>query len=79
GLIGESEKTIKDTYFLSQKVSELCEAKKEKKFSLILPLPGAPIWSKMMQVPELQAKYGQEYRFDIEELRKDYLSHFCNL
>ncbi len=78
GLIGESEETVKETYLLSKKVAELCEVR-NRGYSLILPLPGSPIWKRMMRIPELQAKYGHKYSFDTEELRRDYISHFCNL
>lgn len=78
GLPGENENTIKETYRLSRQVAERCEVY-NRGFSLMLPLPGSPIWKKMMQIPELQIKYGQEYKFDIGELRKDYINNFCKL
>lgn len=79
GLIGESEETVKKTHSLAEDVSRYCDVSERRGFHLILPTPGSPIWRRMMQVPELKAKYGEEYKFDIEELRKDYLAHFCNL
>jgi len=78
GLMGENEETIKQTYKLSQQVAKLCKTERTA-YNLILPLPGSPIWQRMMQIPALQSKYGQEYRFDVEELRKDFISYFCNL
>jgi radical SAM superfamily enzyme YgiQ (UPF0313 family) len=78
GLIGENEETVKQTYQLSKQVAQLCETEGTS-FSLILPLPGSPIWRRMMQVPELKAKYGDKYKFNVEELRKDYIDNFCFL
>ncbi len=79
GLIGESQETIQDTYRLAKKVAETCQVASIRGFHLILPTPGSPIWAKMMQIPEFRAKYREDYKFDIEELRRDYLTHFCNL
>jgi radical SAM superfamily enzyme YgiQ (UPF0313 family) len=79
GLIGESQETVQDTYRLAKKVAETCQVASIRGFHLILPTPGSPIWAKMMQIPELRTKYGEDYKFNIEELRRDYINHFCNL
>lgn len=76
GLPGETEETVEETRALSRKVAENCKTF-NRGFSVIIPLPGSPIWGKMMQVPELKKKYGDEYAFNVEELRADYLRHFC--
>lgn len=78
GLPGETEDTLRETYELSEKVAESCDIY-NRGFSLMLPLPGSPIWEKMMQIPELKEKYGDRYKFDIEELRRDYIKSFCRL
>ena len=78
GLMGESEETVRETYQLSRQVAQLCKTERTS-YSLILPLPGSPLWGKMMQIPKLLSKYGHEYRFNVEELRRDYISHFCKL
>lgn len=77
GLIGESQETIQDTYRLAKKIAETCQVASIRGFHLILPTPGSPIWKKMMQIPSLRTKYGEDYKFDIDELRKDYLANFC--
>jgi radical SAM superfamily enzyme YgiQ (UPF0313 family) len=77
GQPGESEKTVRETYEVAQKVGELCKVH-ERGYSMILPLPGSPNWGKMMGVPELAIKYGNKYKFDVEELRKDFITHFCD-
>jgi len=78
GLMGETQETLIDTHVLSQQVKNVCETE-DTAFSNITPLPGSIIWERMMDIPELQAKYGNEYKFDIKEMRQDYLANFCKL
>lgn len=78
GLIDETPKTISDTIELSKRIGKYCE-QVDTAFSIILPLPGSVIWKKMMQIPELNEKYSEDYEFNVDELREDYLSYFCKL
>ncbi|MFH0714735.1 MAG: radical SAM protein, partial [Candidatus Diapherotrites archaeon] len=78
GLMGETPESIKKTFDLSKKVDALCE-RDETGWSVILPLPGSPIWKAMMLKPELKEKYGESYEFNLQELREDYLNAFCHL
>ena len=78
GLIGETPKTINDTMGLSKKLGKYCE-QVDTGFSIILPLPGSIIWKEMMQIPGLEEKYSEEYEFNVDELREDYLKHFCRI
>ena len=78
GLIGETKTSVERTKALATQIGNYCE-KRVTYWNVIMPLPGSPIWSSMMKVPSLQAKYGNEYKFDLEEVQKDYVNHFCNL
>jgi len=78
GLIGESQASLDRTRDFARRVHELCEPQITY-WNMILPLPGSPIWGRMMLRPDLAAKYRGEYRFNIEELRRDFIATFCNL
>lgn len=78
GMIGESYESINRTVRLAEELSGVCE-RQAAYWNIILPLPGSPIWAKMMQKPYLEKKYSQEYSFDISELREDYLREYCTL
>ncbi|MEE9615261.1 MAG: radical SAM protein [Thermodesulfobacteriota bacterium] len=78
GLIGESKKSIERTISLAKQIENYCE-RQIAYWNVIMPLPGSPIWNNMMKVPSLYEKYGSQYNIDIEEVRRDYLHHFCNL
>lgn len=78
GLIGESEGSIMRTLDFASRVQSLCETQITY-WNLVLPLPGSPIWDRMMADPRLFSKYGHEYVFDTEELRRDFIGSFCNL
>jgi len=77
GLMGETQETIADTISLSQQVKNVCQTI-DTGFCNITPLPRSTIWGEMMQIPELQRKYGNEYKFEVKEVRGDYLHYFCN-
>jgi len=78
GLIGETKASVEKTRFLAQQIGNYCE-RRIPYWNIIMPLPGSPIWSAMMNIPKLQEKYGNEYNFNIEEVQKDYINHFCHL
>jgi len=78
GLIGETKSSVEKTRSLAQQIGNYCE-RRITYWNVIMPLPGSPIWSAMMNIPELQEKYGNEYNFNIEEVQKDYINHFCHL
>jgi anaerobic magnesium-protoporphyrin IX monomethyl ester cyclase len=78
GLIGESDGSIMRTLDFANRVRSLCETQITY-WNLVLPLPGSPIWDRMMADPRLFSKYGHEYVFDTEELRRDFIGSFCNL
>ncbi|MBI5765457.1 MAG: cobalamin B12-binding domain-containing protein [Planctomycetes bacterium] len=78
GLMGETEETLLQTRAFAEKVHSLCEAQITY-WNLILPLPGSPIWDQMMLREPFAAKYGDAYRFEVEELRRDYVDAFCRL
>lgn len=78
GLIGETKASIDKTRALAQQIGSYCE-KRVTYWNVILPLPGSPIWNGMMSIPTLKAKYGDEYKFNIEDVQRDYIKHFCHL
>jgi anaerobic magnesium-protoporphyrin IX monomethyl ester cyclase len=78
GLIDEDKKTLDETLELSRQVTAMGNLKTNY-WNMITPIPGSPIWDEMMQVPNLNYKYGGDYKFDIEKLRSDYVNQFCNL
>ncbi len=78
GLLGETERSLEKTLDLSRQIKAIGNLQTNY-WNMIVPLPGSPIWSKMMAIPELKARYGDEYKFDIEALRKDYVTNFCDL
>lgn len=78
GLLGETERSLDKTLDLSRQIKSIGNLQTNY-WNMIVPLPGSPIWLKMMAIPELRARYGDEYKFDIEALRKDYISNFCEL
>jgi anaerobic magnesium-protoporphyrin IX monomethyl ester cyclase len=77
GLLGESKKSVERTISLARQISNYCE-KQITYWNMIMPLPGSRIWNNMM-MPLLQEKYGSNYNFDMEDVRKDYIHYFCNL
>jgi anaerobic magnesium-protoporphyrin IX monomethyl ester cyclase len=78
GLLGETEKSLEKTYSISQEIAGIGNLKVNY-WNIVMPLPGSPIWSKMMTIPELKQKYSEHYKFNIDELRKDYVENLCNL
>lgn len=78
GLIGETKASVDKTRALAQQIESYCE-KRVTYWNVILPLPGSPIWNGMMSIPTLKAKYGDEYKFNIEDVQRDYIQHFCHL
>jgi len=78
GLIGENAESIENTIAFADEVHALCEPQITY-WNMILPLPGSPLWREMMAAPELAAKYAGEYRFDIDDLRTDFINKFCDL
>lgn len=78
GLIGESEETLARTRDFADRVHAVCEPQITY-WNLILPLPGSPIWGRMMGEQALRRKYERACAFDIDELRRDFIHRFCNL
>lgn len=78
GLIGETRKSVKDTINLSKKLEKVCD-KKITFYHILTPLPGAPVWDKLMQHNEFRQKYGLEYELDIKKIQEFYINHFTNL
>lgn len=78
GLIGENQQSIQRTIDLAERFKKISETQITY-WNIILPLPGSRIWDEMLTIPILAAKYFECYKFDIEELRRDYIQYFCNL
>ncbi|PIU57939.1 MAG: hypothetical protein COS89_02965 [Deltaproteobacteria bacterium CG07_land_8_20_14_0_80_38_7] len=78
GLISETKSSVEKTRSLAQQIGHYCE-RRITYWNVIMPLPGSPIWSAMMDIPQLREKYGNEYKFNVEEVQKDYINHFCHL
>ena len=78
GLIGETRETVQDTINLSRKLEKVCD-KKITFYHILTPLPGAPIWSKLMQHNKFRQKYGSEYKLNIKNIQEFYIEHFTNL
>jgi anaerobic magnesium-protoporphyrin IX monomethyl ester cyclase len=77
GLIGENKDSLSKTEEILNFISKNGKVF-EIGINLILPLPGSIIWKEMMKVPKLREKYFNEYLFNLDELRNDYLKHFCD-
>jgi radical SAM superfamily enzyme YgiQ (UPF0313 family) len=78
GLIGETRTSVNATTSLAQQLSNYCE-KRITYWNVMMPLPGSPVWREMMQISMLRDKYGDKYKFDVEEVQKDYVDCFCHL
>jgi anaerobic magnesium-protoporphyrin IX monomethyl ester cyclase len=78
GLPGETPKTLNETMKLAARVASACQTEGTA-FNIMMPLLGSPDWNRFMHVPALAAKYRTGYRFDIDEVRKDFLDAFCHL
>lgn len=78
GLIGETKASVRKTISLAQQISNYCE-KRITYWNVIMPLPGSPIWNEMMRIPKLREKYSSEYKFNLEEVQRDYIDLFCHL
>lgn len=78
GILGESRESARQTIDLSRELRERTERVRNY-FNIIFPLPGTLIWTKLLADPGMRDKYAKHYSFDIEELRKDYLSRHCDL
>jgi len=78
GILGETRESVRDTLNLSRKLRERT-GRIRNYFNIIFPLPGTLIWERLLLDPEMKEKYGNDYVFDIEQLRKDYLSRHCDL
>jgi anaerobic magnesium-protoporphyrin IX monomethyl ester cyclase len=78
GLIGETEESLNQTFTFSKKLAEYGNLQTSY-WNTIIPLPGSPIWQRMMLIPELRLKYFNEYKFDINQLRNDFVINFCDL
>lgn len=78
GLMGETKASVRNTRSLALDLHNYCE-KTNTYWSMIQPLPGSKIWTLMMNIPELQSKYGKEYVFNMEELQRNFIDRFCDL
>ncbi len=78
GLIGETRESVQDTIDLSKKLEKACD-KKITFYHILTPLPGAPVWDKLMQHNEFRQKYGSEYKLNIKNIQEFYIEHFTNL
>lgn len=47
--------------------------------SVLIPLPGSPSFSQLLSLPEMAEKYQNEDIFDVTELQRDWVRHFCNI
>ncbi|MFC1583494.1 B12-binding domain-containing radical SAM protein [Candidatus Neomarinimicrobiota bacterium] len=78
GLIDEDEETLNETLQIAKEIEEFGNLQTNY-WNMITPLPGSSIWHEMMQIPYLSEKYMDEYKFNVDELRSDYINHFCRL
>ena len=78
GLMGETLRSVEETLDISTYLKNIND-KIINYCNIIIPLPGSQLWDQMMSIPKLRSKYGHEYQFDMETLREDYLTHFCDL
>ena len=78
GLPGETENSVNDTIEFSQQL--LNKAKiYQLACSTLVPLPDSFVFKKMMKINRLREKYINIDNFDVEELRKDWVYHFCDV
>jgi len=78
GILGETRDSVRETLDLSRDLRDRT-GRVRNYFNIIFPLPGTLIWERLLQDPEMKEKYGGDYVFDIEQLRKDYLVRHCDL
>jgi radical SAM superfamily enzyme YgiQ (UPF0313 family) len=78
GLPGENIETLEATYRLAREVANVCQTEGTA-FNIMTPLLGSPDWTRLLHVPALATKYGTGYRFEVNEVRQDFLDAFCRL
>lgn len=77
GLPGETQETLIKTLDFANEVRKLDNVI-ETSNSVLLPIPGSPAFSTMMQHKELREKYNSD-NFDLEELKMDWAKYFTNV
>lgn len=78
GLPGETEESAIKTLTLAKTILNIAQIQ-EAFVNIVLPLPGSKIFDEIVEHPILGSKYKNEDLFDLEQLRKDWLNHFCFL
>ncbi len=77
GLIGETEKTVDDTFRVANQIAERCEIEMSY-FSIMTPFLGSKAWSMLMAEPDMKMKH-RGYRLDHESLQRDFIERFTQL
>lgn len=77
GLIGESERTIDDTFRIADQIKAMCEIEMSY-FSIMTPFPGSKAWEMLRTDPEMRDKHSG-YKLDAEELQRDFIERYTHL
>ncbi len=75
GLESETEKSLDHT--LSYATRLVQAGATSLACSVLLPLPGTKVFHQILQHPTLESKYRARVFFDLDELRSDWITHFC--
>jgi len=78
GMPDETRQSVQETLSLSRELRQRPGSVRSYT-NILLPLPGSGIWQTMMRDPALRTRYGSDYAYDTVQLRKDYLSRYCDL
>ena len=78
GLEGENAKSIEETISFIKNIKDRFGIQ-EIGSSIVVPLPESRLFEKMLMHPILKRKYSQRDLFKLEELREDWINHFCEI
>lgn len=77
GLVGETKKTIDDTFRVADQIKDKCEIEMSY-FSIMTPFPGSKAWGMLIADPLMREKYAG-YKLDNKELQEDFIERFTHL